>query len=346
MKAAVTIITLVIIFAIVVFIGLMVWLYLNGFFTEVKQAGEVRTRRSLEVLSSCIKIEEASQNKFFIRNCGTGIITNDTLNVYVDGELIDFDLEPVSIEGGKTGSIILYAWGISIGQHSLRITNPNTEALAYFEAELPDYAVLILDFDEGEGTIAYDKSGYGNDGTLLPVGSGPQWVDGKFGKALKFDGIDDKITLEEKPSLQPTSLTIEAWIKPNDTSQSEGIIFDHLEWIGPDGYGYDFKVKKRTLRGCVGNGTDVLVNSYSYSIIIPDVWQHVAFTLNSDGYGKTYINGILTDESQLSTPIYDPMVPTIGSTEYDALWFNGTIDSMRIYNKALIPEETIRFRII
>jgi hypothetical protein len=107
---------------------------LSGFFTQISQTGEVRTEKSLEVLSSCMKIEEAFQNKFFIRNCGNGLITNDTLNVYVDDELTGFDLDPVSIDGGKTGTITVSST-VSVGQHFLKITNPNTEASTYFEVD-------------------------------------------------------------------------------------------------------------------------------------------------------------------------------------------------------------------
>lgn len=42
-------------------------------------------------------------------------------------------------------------------------------------------------FDNGEGTVAADSTGNGNDGTI----HGATWVDGKFGKALEFDGTDD-----------------------------------------------------------------------------------------------------------------------------------------------------------
>ena len=65
-----------------------------------------------------------------------------------------------------------------------------------------DSLVLYLDFDEGTGSIAYDKSDYGNDGILYngsvscyddgTQNNGcPTWVEGKFGKALSFDGVDD-----------------------------------------------------------------------------------------------------------------------------------------------------------
>ena len=39
-------------------------------------------------------------------------------------------------------------------------------------------------FDEGEGAVASDSSKNGNDGTI----HGAKWVNGKFGKALEFDG--------------------------------------------------------------------------------------------------------------------------------------------------------------
>lgn len=49
----------------------------------------------------------------------------------------------------------------------------------------PSPPVGYWKFDEGNGTVAYDSSEYGNDGTLYGSCS---WVDGKYGKALWFSG--------------------------------------------------------------------------------------------------------------------------------------------------------------
>ena len=54
-------------------------------------------------------------------------------------------------------------------------------------AQATSDAVLILHFDEGSGTVTKDASGHGNDGTVY----GATWVDGKYGKALSFDGMND-----------------------------------------------------------------------------------------------------------------------------------------------------------
>jgi len=47
-------------------------------------------------------------------------------------------------------------------------------------------------FDEGKGNVAKDLSGNGHDGDV----DGPKWVDGKFGKALEFDGKDDQVVIK------------------------------------------------------------------------------------------------------------------------------------------------------
>jgi len=52
----------------------------------------------------------------------------------------------------------------------------------------PKSIVGIWLFDEGKGDLVKDSSGNKNDGKLM---NGPKWVDGKFGQALEFDGVDD-----------------------------------------------------------------------------------------------------------------------------------------------------------
>ena len=53
------------------------------------------------------------------------------------------------------------------------------------EADVRECSVAMWLFDEGTGKVAKDSSGNGNDGVLK---NAPQWVVGKVGQALKFDG--------------------------------------------------------------------------------------------------------------------------------------------------------------
>jgi len=71
-------------------------------------------------------------------------------------------------------------------------------------------------FDEGVGDVAYDSSGNGNHGTIY----GASWTDGKFGKALFFDG-DDLVQVEDSNALDGfNEISIEAWVKPLLEEQS------------------------------------------------------------------------------------------------------------------------------
>ncbi len=63
-----------------------------------------------------------------------------------------------------------------------------------------------------------DSSQNGNDGTLK---QGPKWGEGKFGKAIEFDGADDSVNVsdfylpENNPSPNPTRLIILIWSDHN-----------------------------------------------------------------------------------------------------------------------------------
>jgi hypothetical protein len=74
----------------------------------------------------------------------------------------------------------------------------------------PATAVGIWMFDEGAGETTTDSSANGNDGTLM---ENPQWVAGKFGQALEFDGTSF-VDMGNAESLQfAGSVTIAFWVK-------------------------------------------------------------------------------------------------------------------------------------
>ena len=72
----------------------------------------------------------------------------------------------------------------------------------------PETCVGMWLFDDGKGDTAKDSSPNGNDGTLT---NGPIWVEGKFGKALSFDGADDYVIAPDSTILNP--YTFSAWVK-------------------------------------------------------------------------------------------------------------------------------------
>src|SRR5262249_39963629 len=78
-----------------------------------------------------------------------------------------------------------------------------------------DGLVLALGFEEASGTAVLDASPAGLNGT--PRGAAR--VAGKFGRALRFDGVDDWVTVADttnSPLDLTNGLTIEAWVNPTE----------------------------------------------------------------------------------------------------------------------------------
>lgn len=192
-------------------------------------------------------------------------------------------------------------------------------------------------FDEGSGTTAGDSGALpANNGTVY----GATWVDGKFGKALYFDGIytgsqtgGDYVFVPGESSLHITDqLTVEAWIKPTGIPD---------RWYGDSvrlGLGYelclrgDGKLEIALRRAGAWGWWDSLS-----AISIPaSVFYHVAFTFNKDGGAnnlKIYINGVLDGQYTIGTaPLQSSGDLWIGPWFWP---FEGVIDEVRIWNQAL-----------
>jgi hypothetical protein len=74
----------------------------------------------------------------------------------------------------------------------------------------PDLVALWM-LDETSGTIAYDSSDFGNNGTLM---GDPQWVAGQIDGALELDGTGDYVDCGNDASYNiPVNITLAAWIK-------------------------------------------------------------------------------------------------------------------------------------
>ena len=77
------------------------------------------------------------------------------------------------------------------------------------EINLNDFAGVWL-FDEGKGQAAKDFTDNGNDGEF----DGPKWIDGKFGKALEFDGSPKYVTIEHNDlfNFEDDDFTVGCWM--------------------------------------------------------------------------------------------------------------------------------------
>lgn len=190
--------------------------------------------------------------------------------------------------------------------------------------------------NEGAGTSITDTSGNGITGTLT---NGPTWVAGKYSNAVKFDGSNDYINLGNPAVLQMTgSMTVSAWIyataNPTDDGQIVAKSDESSGWqlkTSPDTGVHTFGIK--------AGGAQ----RYSATVRQLNTWYYVTGVYNATA--KTldiYVNGVLNNGVLIGTI---PASQTNASVNVNigrrtnGYYFQGTIDDVRIYNRALTVAE-------
>lgn len=187
------------------------------------------------------------------------------------------------------------------------------------------------------GTTVYDRSGQGNNGTLT---NGPTKVQGRVGQALSFDGTDDYVAINHSSDLVPSSeITLSAWVYPEATGDNYDFIskFD----VGAQ-RGYNLRIdSNNTLVFDLSTGA---TNSWviGNTVFSTNQWHHVVATYNGSAI-KVYVNGVEDGSTAVSGSIYsstaDLFIGRIDPAYAANRYFEGKIDEVRIYDKALTAAE-------
>jgi predicted ribosomally synthesized peptide with SipW-like signal peptide len=183
--------------------------------------------------------------------------------------------------------------------------------------------------DTVEDGVAEDVSGNGNDGTVVGDVSS---VDGQVAKAGAFDGDDDYVEIDDDTSLGVTNVTVSAWVY-RDGSKNRSYVVD-----GRD-HNYGIKLEDGTgkpLFFVMAPDSDSLTASQP----IPDqTWTHVAGTYDGSDV-KLYIDGTIEKTGGGAGDIDTSSGEArIGDYIRDGYSFQGQIDDVRIYDRALSEAE-------
>jgi PKD repeat protein len=202
---------------------------------------------------------------------------------------------------------------------------------------VPTDLVGYWTFNEGSGTTAQDSAG-SHPGTL---GSGPLWVPGKLGQALSFDGVDDFVDLGTL-DVSGSALTIAAWIKADSFATDARILSksvgsaeqDHyfmLSTIDNDGIKLRFRLKTGTTTSTLLASSGTL--AVGQWIHVAAVYNGSAMILYQDGVevGRVAKSGVIATNATTRV--------AIGRNPQAYGAFDGTIDDVRVYARALSTSE-------
>ena len=204
-----------------------------------------------------------------------------------------------------------------------------------------DNIIAYWQMDEGSGSIISDSSGNEHTGTVY----GASWTSGISSDALSFDGINDYVAISYDSDFAYTigqdDLTLSALVYPRskDSSESGAIYSDRA--VGNDVVAVSMKVSSGMFN--VG-GWSPTSDGYTVQASVPanNKWYLMTAVFDSSEV-KLYIDGTLKSSASLSgVSLANGGTGMMLGKHQGGSWsnyFDGIIDDVRIYNKALSSSE-------
>ena len=208
----------------------------------------------------------------------------------------------------------------------------------------PNLSVGLVAYYPFNGN-ANDESGNANHGNV----NGPNLTMDRFGnqnKSYQFNGSGDYIEVPDHATLRPSQITLSAWIKRGSLT---GSILGKTNFPNASNEQYALHIVsgkplisiKQNSNCSPGNGWYMSNQEESNE---SNNWQHIAGTFDGKLL-KIYLDGKL--KKSVLRPV-DKVDSCVGGNlqigrwwSGDRMYFSGSIDDIRIYNRALTEEEIL-----
>jgi len=184
----------------------------------------------------------------------------------------------------------------------------------------------------------------GNDGT---TNGGVAYEPGEIGMAFSLDGSSTYISVPASSSLDiggtGTGITIEGWVSPGSITMEYTAPI--IEWDSGTAIGVQFWTSDTLFANLIDtNGYNNIIASDS-GVVAEGVLQHVAVTYDeASGTAVLYCNGVAVETENLGSFVPQTTYPLnigrrTGAVIGDGYNFDGLIDELSIYNRALSATE-------
>ncbi len=344
MKAISTIIALILILIVVIAIIALLLSFLLGLFTNVQQSGTESTIHTAETFFSCISIDSIYGNKIYLRNCGKGTINGDLLRLYFSDAPYNFIMTPSTINRGEVATVKLLFFDLAYGTYNMKITGPSAQLTKAVEVYPSTDSSLVLDarFNEGSGKKTLDFSGKSNNIEI----NGPVWVEGKYGNAIRFNGVSDDVGVNDSQSIRiGGNIQVDAWIKTSSTGSYTMAIADRYsgDVQGQEQGWLLFLSSQGRLTFHVG-GSGGVAEVAGVKNLRDDRWHYVVGSYNGSAI-KVLVDGVIEGpEISYSGSIWNETAEPdkyglsigvkkdCGCGGSTSSYFNGVIDEVKIYS--------------
>lgn len=179
-----------------------------------------------------------------------------------------------------------------------------------------------------------DSSGNGNDGAW---NGNTTSTTGKFGNGTTYDGADDYISVTNSTMVDGTNFTLSVWVKQNQSGYGQVMGWHNG---GTDGaLAFDINGSNPSLHYDTNTGGNHAQN-YTGITISANTWHHYLLTKNGTNL-KVYLDGAeIINETDIAADLnVEGFNFKIGDENNLAADYNGQMDEVRVYNRALSPAE-------
>lgn len=162
--------------------------------------------------------------------------------------------------------------------------------------------------------------------------------------AVKFDAVNDYVTVPNAAALNPAQFTVEAWVNAVSVAGGWRAVAESYDeapstrnvkgyWLGSNGTNWMFET---------GNGTTTTPTATGSAVTLAK-WTHLVATYDGTTL-RLYVNATLA-ASVVGGYQANALLPSqIGATYYrnsgnNGDFFNGTIDDVAVYNRAFSATE-------
>jgi hypothetical protein len=197
--------------------------------------------------------------------------------------------------------------------------------------------VAAYGFNAGSGTMATDASGNGNTGTL---NASTTWTaSGRFGSALVFNGTSSFVTVADANSLDlTTGMTVESWVYPTVQPTGWRTILAKEQTSGiPYFLDAGSSSSNRPATGALFAGAEQQL--FGGTRLAANTWVHLAATYDGANQ-RLFVNGVqVASRAQTGAMTVSTGPLRIGGNGVWGEYFQGRIDEVRVYNRALTQAE-------
>jgi hypothetical protein len=297
--------------------------------------GTINKDTSLTIGHYELSLEEAKDNKALIKVSSSGKIINSA--VLVPNEPVEFRKEDNKYLVFRVDDVFINSERSEVRLSKLlagRIVSEVPMIKPVAEKNL----VLYLPLDENKDLEAYDYSGRNSHAAIY----GAEWVKGMENYALQLDGLTDYIEVPDtKGKFKECDHTFSLWIKSTGVRDSTKYILCHYNWR--IAWESDTKISFSTGRMNNKDGPTYTVTADVAEI--KDEWIHVVGVYKpSENKILLYINGELAGTENIGEDRiwkdYGNHNLLIGTSKHgSATFFEGIVDEVRIYDRALTQQE-------